>query len=274
RDLARSRRSDGDRGGRRPRLSGGHGEITALSGQGGAEGATQGLREVTDGMECQEARPLFLDYQRGQLTPARHDEVRAHLERCARCAREEAAERALTNLVERNLPQYPAPLALKRRLAAHWPAPGVARHSWWSGWRRALAPAVALAAVLVAGVSLLDIERVIWRPSMLPARWSPRQSTITCGFSRASIRWRLRAAGSIRSSPGSLAAWTSRRSSDSRAMRTSRCAAGPWATSSIARPRSSSTAAACIRSRSSSSVPMGSRGRRAACNGSAALTRP
>src|SRR3989449_5732632 len=119
-------------------------------------------------MECQEARPLLLDYQRGQLTPARHDEVRAHLERCARCAREEAAERALTDLVERSLPQYPAPLALKRRLAAHWPAPGVARPSWWRGWRRALAPAVALAAVLVAGVALLDIERAIWRPSDAP----------------------------------------------------------------------------------------------------------
>ena len=123
---------------------------------------------MTDGMECQEARPLLLDYQRGQLTPARHDEVRAHLERCARCAHEEAAEGALTNLVERNLPQYPAPLALKRRLAAHWPAPGVARHSWWRGWRRALAPAVAVAAVLIAGVALLDVERAIWRPSDAP----------------------------------------------------------------------------------------------------------
>src|SRR2546422_8191813 len=114
-------------------------------------------------MECQEARPLLLDYQRGQLTPARHDEVRAHLERCARCARGEAAERALTDLVERSLPQYPAPLALKRRLAAHWPAPGVARPSWWRGWRRALAPAVALDAVLLAGVAPVAVARGIVR---------------------------------------------------------------------------------------------------------------
>src|SRR5438876_133984 len=93
-------------------------------------------------MDCEDVRTYLLDDHRGQLAPELAREVRAHVERCAACAHDDAAEHALSELLERRLPQHPAPLALKRRLAAQWPAPGAARAPWWPRWRRAVAPAL------------------------------------------------------------------------------------------------------------------------------------
>jgi anti-sigma factor RsiW len=80
--------------------------------------------------------------------------MRAHLEGCRDCAREEAAEQALTEVLEQRMPQYAAPLALKRDLAAHWPDEARARPAPWSGWGKALVPALAVAAVLLAVLPL------------------------------------------------------------------------------------------------------------------------
>jgi anti-sigma factor RsiW len=106
-------------------------------------------------MDCEDVRTYLLDDHRGQLAPELAREVRAHLEGCAACAHEDAAEHALTELLERRLPQHPAPLALKRRLAAQWPAPGAARAPWWPRWRRAAAPALAAALVLAVAAPWL-----------------------------------------------------------------------------------------------------------------------
>ena len=62
-------------------------------------------------------------------------------------------------ILERRLPQYPAPLALKRRLAAQWPAPA-ANRSRWSRWRPGLRPALAAAAVILVTAPVLYYERV------------------------------------------------------------------------------------------------------------------
>ena len=106
-------------------------------------------------MNCQDVQPRLLDYQRGRLLePAALEEIQAHLEGCTACAREEAGEQALTKALEERLPQHAAPLALKRRLAAQWPVPSVARPSWWSTWGRSLVPAFAVAAVLLAVMPL------------------------------------------------------------------------------------------------------------------------
>jgi anti-sigma factor RsiW len=105
-------------------------------------------------VECAEVRRELLDYQRGRLEPERTAAIRAHVDDCPACAREAAAEDALTDLLERGLPQHPASLAFKRRLAAHWPpaaAPVQAR--WWRRWP-ALTPALAVALVLVVGTPL------------------------------------------------------------------------------------------------------------------------
>src|SRR5207248_9380420 len=80
----------------------------------------------------------------------------------ADCTQAEAVEQELTSVLERRLPQHPASLALKRRLAGQWsPSPPVP--SWWSRWRPAFAPAVAVAIVLVVGVPLLYYERSVSR---------------------------------------------------------------------------------------------------------------
>lgn len=105
-------------------------------------------------MTCDTVRPRLLDYQRGHLGPDAREAVRAHLESCATCAREEAAEQALTDALEERLPQHAAPLGLKRRLAAQWPPTPAAQPSWWTRWGRALVPACAVAAVLLTVLPL------------------------------------------------------------------------------------------------------------------------
>jgi anti-sigma factor RsiW len=103
-------------------------------------------------MDCAAARPLLLDYQRGRLAGPQHEEVHAHLEGCAICAREELAERALSEALERRLPQHAAPAGLKRRLAAAHAGPASSPPArlrpWWRGaWIPALAAAVLLMVV-------------------------------------------------------------------------------------------------------------------------------
>jgi anti-sigma factor RsiW len=106
-------------------------------------------------MDCRDARLHLLAYQQGRLDPPLHGDVHAHVETCADCAHEAEAEHTLTDLLERRLPQHPASLALKRRLAAKWsPTPATARPGWWGGWRRALVPAIAVVTLLVIAVPL------------------------------------------------------------------------------------------------------------------------
>lgn len=101
-------------------------------------------------MTCQDVRSLLLDRQRGTLRPEVESEVAGHLAGCPDCAREEAVEHALTGLLDR-LPQRAAPLALKRRLAAQWPA-AAPRRSWWDRWGRSVAPALAVATALLVAL--------------------------------------------------------------------------------------------------------------------------
>lgn len=103
-------------------------------------------------LPCETARPLLLDYQRGRLAGPLHEAVHGHLEGCADCAREELAERALTDALERWLPQHAAPAGLKRRLAAaHAGAAPLAAPA--RRFRLAWLPALA-AALLVMAVAL------------------------------------------------------------------------------------------------------------------------
>jgi anti-sigma factor RsiW len=100
-------------------------------------------------MECAEAREHLPDYERGRLEPPVRRAVHAHLAGCPVCAREEAAEAVVTELLEQRLPQHPASLALKRRLAAKWPVESApARPRWWRRWP-ALTPALAATLLLV-----------------------------------------------------------------------------------------------------------------------------
>jgi anti-sigma factor RsiW len=121
-------------------------------------------------LSCAEVRPRLLDYQRGQLGPEPHGEVLAHLDGCAACAGEELAERALTEVLESKLPQHAASLALKRRLAAQWPAPVATSPSWWRRRGRSLVPAgivAAAAAVLLAVMPLYYQQSAVGPDAMV-----------------------------------------------------------------------------------------------------------
>src|SRR5205809_4960854 len=109
-------------------------------------------------MTCDDIRIRLLDYQRGRLPLPVQEEIRTHLDECAGCARADAVEQELTSVLEHRLPQHPASLALKRRLAAEWPASATER-SWWSRWKPSLVPAVADAAVVLVAAPVLYYER-------------------------------------------------------------------------------------------------------------------
>jgi len=98
-------------------------------------------------MTCADARDLVLAHARGALAPADDAAVREHLASCPACARVDNAERTLSEVLEQRLPQHPASLALKRRLAAEWPPVRRARRSFKRLWLPALA-AAAVALVL------------------------------------------------------------------------------------------------------------------------------
>ncbi len=105
-------------------------------------------------MDCQDVRSHLHEYHRGRLGPELRSDIRAHIEGCGACGQGAEVERALTEVLEQRLPQYPASLALKRRLAVQWPSPALPRPTWWSRWGRSLAPAVAVAAVLLVAFPL------------------------------------------------------------------------------------------------------------------------
>lgn len=113
-------------------------------------------------MDCPEARPHLLDLQRGRLAAALAVEVQAHVAGCADCTRLAEAESALSEALERRLPQHPAPLALKRRLREQWPVPATPRRRQEL---RRLAWATGLAvAVLLAG--LVGWDQAVRRPEL------------------------------------------------------------------------------------------------------------
>src|SRR5574342_656062 len=105
-------------------------------------------------MDCRESTSNLLDYRRGRLGPKQEEDLRTHLASCSSCPRSETVERTLTDLLERRLPQHPAPIALKLRLAAQWPSPPVVKLSWWERWGRSWAPAGAVALLVLLAIPL------------------------------------------------------------------------------------------------------------------------
>jgi len=116
-------------------------------------------RDVAAGvvpMDCGVARAHLLDDQRGHLGLAFAEALATHLAACAACRSEDQADRVLSEQLERHLPQHAAPLGLKRRLAAQWPAAGAPVRR-----RRTLRRAAALAAVAL-GVVAATLAGALW----------------------------------------------------------------------------------------------------------------
>jgi anti-sigma factor RsiW len=93
---------------------------------------------------------------------AAQGEVRAHLEACPDCAHVDAVEQELTSALEERLPQHPASLALKRRIAAQWNV-STPKRSRWSWWRPSLVPAFAFVALVLVGAPILYYEQAVFR---------------------------------------------------------------------------------------------------------------
>ena len=110
-------------------------------------------------MDCYDVRDQLLDFQRGRLAPALASGVRRHLEACADCAHADLVERELSQALERRMPQYPAPIVLKRKLAESWPAPALradrSRGRPWMRW--ALPMAVTAAGLLILAPGVRDL---------------------------------------------------------------------------------------------------------------------
>jgi len=102
-------------------------------------------------MHCSGARPHLLDYERGGLPLDTERKIQEHLDACPACTRAATAERTLTELLERHLPQHPASLALKRRLATQWSATIPRQRCWWPRWSWSLGPALAVVGLVVVG---------------------------------------------------------------------------------------------------------------------------
>lgn len=101
-------------------------------------------------MDCHDVRDQLLDFQRGRLAPDLVTGLRRHLDGCPDCAHADLVERELTQALERRAPQYPAPVALKRKLAASWPAPAPSpRPGRGRPWLRFLLPAALATAALL-----------------------------------------------------------------------------------------------------------------------------
>jgi anti-sigma factor RsiW len=105
---------------------------------------------------CAEIEPLLRDAARDRLDQEQARRVAAHLAGCAACRAVADEERALDRRLEAELPQHPAPLGLKRRLAARLPPPPVRsrRARILARTVTATATALAAAACVVLAVGL------------------------------------------------------------------------------------------------------------------------
>ena len=103
-------------------------------------------------MDCTDVRLHLLDFRHGRLRPDQRAGLLAHLGNCAACSRVDAEDQVLTEILERRLPQHPASIALRRRLAAQWPTTPAPTRVWWNRWGASLLPTLAVAVVLLVAL--------------------------------------------------------------------------------------------------------------------------
>src|SRR5579884_125253 len=108
-------------------------------------------------MDCTEARTYLLDRRRGVLPDDVRAALEAHLAGCAACGHEDAADHALSALLEQRLPVRRAPAALKRDLEARFAAAEAPRA------RRVAAGVARWLGAMAAGAGLAVVVMLAWR---------------------------------------------------------------------------------------------------------------
>ena len=86
-------------------------------------------------MDCNEARTVIFDDERGRLSPEEQTRLRDHVAGCQACAHESRVERALTDALTNRLPRLKAPPSLLLRYRRQSVAPRAWRFErsvWWS----------------------------------------------------------------------------------------------------------------------------------------------
>ncbi len=111
----------------------GNRQVAPVPGPRRAARPSPGLPEVGRAMDCIDARTDLVGLLRGRLARPEQDALHAHLSGCEPCRQMEATERALDDLLDRELPRRQAPASLRQRLE------GMARR-WRRGPRRSPPP--------------------------------------------------------------------------------------------------------------------------------------
>jgi anti-sigma factor RsiW len=107
---------------------------------------------TTRPIDCEQARTLLRHEQLGRLPAAQSAAVQEHLRSCPECARVDAEERVLSDLLTAHLPQVAAPEMLRERLSTQF---GIASKPR----RRARAP---LMAGSLSAVALVAAAVLLW----------------------------------------------------------------------------------------------------------------
>lgn len=112
-------------------------------------------------MECEEVRGLVHGYLDGELDLVKSLEVERHMRECEECGREYRGQTSLRLAINRNIPYFDAPPALRKRVRAslrhaHKAETNAARFNW--RWLLAVA-SLAAAAVFVFALLLPSRSR-------------------------------------------------------------------------------------------------------------------
>ena len=95
-------------------------------------------------MDCNEARTMIVEDERGRLSLDAQARLRDHVAGCQACAHESRVERALTDVLTNRLPKIEAPPSLVQRFRRQSGAPRARRPGRSVWWSRLAAVAAAL----------------------------------------------------------------------------------------------------------------------------------
>ena len=115
-------------------------------------------------MDCSQTRAAFRARARGTLKPEETRALDEHLAGCDACRGEDAADRALSDALERRLPKRKAPPSLHASLRARWGGPPAVRKT---GFARAtavfgaMAAGAAVALVAIFAMHMRDAEHAM-----------------------------------------------------------------------------------------------------------------